>query len=109
MKIAAVVLACAGLAVAGAAAASTQVSDVDYLKANRCEGLAAATGADAKPFAAFVKAHGQTRADYIIQRGQEEYARAKHQAGNDQGAAKAELSGACAAYLDVGASSAAGR
>lgn len=108
MKLTAIALACAGLFAAGSAAASAPVSDVDYLKANRCEGLAAAVGQDAKPFAVLVKRQSQTRADYIIQRGQEEYARAKHQGDNDQGAAKAELAGACAAYLNTASSTGAG-
>src|ERR1700739_2562270 len=44
MKTAAILLATLGLTVAGVAAASERLSDVDYLKANRCRGLAAGMG-----------------------------------------------------------------
>ena len=46
MKTAAVALIAVGLFTAGAASASDRVSDVDYMKAARCKGLATGLGAE---------------------------------------------------------------
>jgi hypothetical protein len=107
MKLAAIVLVAAGLAAAGSAAAATQVSDVDYLKANRCKGLAAGLGADTAGLDAFIKAQGAYRLDYILDRGHEEYARAKRETADANMKARldAELASACTAYLGASAKS----
>jgi hypothetical protein len=101
MKFAAIALTALGLAVAGSAAASSQVSDVDYLRANRCKGLAAGMGADTASVDAFIKTQGSSRLDYIIDKGHEEYARAKRQTSdaNLKDRLNAELATACTAYM----------
>lgn len=104
MKVAAVAFAVLGLAVAGSAAASTRVTDVDYLKASRCKGIAQGMGADTASLQAFLKAEGRTRADYILQRADEEATRARRQTSdaNLKDRLAAELSGACTAYMSAG-------
>ncbi|MFC3069225.1 hypothetical protein [Phenylobacterium soli] len=105
MKFAAIMLVAAGLAVAGsasAAASSAIKSDVDYLKASRCKGLAQGLGGiDTAALDAALKSERFSRADAIVDRAAEEMARAKRQAANanlkDQ--LSAEVAGACMAYL----------
>jgi hypothetical protein len=110
MKRAAIAFVILGLAVAGSAAASSQVTDVDYLKANRCKGIAAGMGADTAGFDAFIKAEGRSRMDYVLQRGEEEASRGKREAAdaNAKDRLTAELSGGCTAYMG-GAKAVAGR
>jgi len=107
MKFAAIAFVLLGLAAAGSAAAATQVSDVDYLKANRCKGLAAGMGEDTSGVDAFIKAQGAYRLDYILDRGREEYARAKRQTSDAylKDRLNAELTSACTAYLGASAKS----
>ena len=110
MKVAAIALAVLGLAVAGSASASGRVTDVDYLKANRCKGLAVGMGADATGFSSFIKTEGVSRVDTILQRGDEEFARAKRQTAdaNIKERLAAELSGPCTAYMTGGGQTMAG-
>jgi hypothetical protein len=106
MKLAALALATLSLAAAGSAAAATHVSDVDYLRANRCKGLAQGLGeADAVAgLGAFIKQQGATRLDAIIERGDEEFTRAKRESSRVDTKARdqAEFSSACTAYMDSG-------
>lgn len=106
MKVAAIAFVALGLAVAGSAAASSRVTDVDYLKANRCKGIAAGMGADTAGLDAFIKAEGRTRMDYVLRRGEEEVSRAKRQTtdANLKDRLSAELSGGCTAYMGEGKS-----
>jgi hypothetical protein len=99
MNITAITLAALGLASAGTVAIAAPVSDVDYLRASRCGGIAAGIGADSSAIDAYLKAAGQSRSTTIIDRGAEEFAKAKRE-GKGEGKARlsAELSGACAAY-----------
>ncbi|MDB5444593.1 MAG: hypothetical protein JWP86_2748 [Phenylobacterium sp.] len=101
MKVAAIAFVALGLAVAGSAAASSRVTDVDYLKANRCKGLASGMGADTAGLDAFIKTEGRSRIDYVLRRGEEEATRAKRQTAdaNQKDRLSAELSGGCAAYM----------
>jgi len=101
MKFAAVLLVAAGLATAGAASASTIKTDLDYLKASRCKGLATGLGADTANLDAALKAESRVRAEVIIDRGKDEMDRAKHQAAdaNMKDRLTAELNGPCMAYL----------
>ena len=110
MKVAAIGLAILGLAVAGSATASGRVTDVDYLRANRCKGLAVGMGADATGFSSFIKTEGVSRVDTILQRGDEEFTRAKRQTANANLKDKlsAELSGPCTAYMTGGGQTMAG-
>ena len=106
MKLAALALATLSLATAIPAAASNHVTDVDYLRANRCKGLAQGLGeADAVAgLNTFIKTEGRSRLDVIIQRGDEEFARAKREASrvDTKARVQAEFSGACTAYMDSG-------
>jgi hypothetical protein len=109
MKFAAIALAAASLLTVGAsaAAASDRVTDMDYLKANRCRGLAAGIGgsADTSGLDSFIKTEGRGRNPYVVQRGQEEFDKAKRQARSTDARERltAELAGPCVAYMGSGA------
>lgn len=102
MKTAAVLFAALGLAVAGAAVAADRITDTDYLKANRCRGLAEGLGSgDTAALDSLIKTQGRSRQETIYQRGQEELARGKKQASSADARDRlsAELNGPCMAYL----------
>lgn len=101
MKIAAIALAAVGLLAAGAAAAADRVSDVDYMKAARCKGIAAGLGSDSAGLDAFLKEQGRSRVSYVLDRGQEEMSRGKREAAKTElkDRTGAELSGPCSAYI----------
>ena len=102
MKAAAVLLMTFGLACATAATATERVSDLDYLKANRCKALAVGLGSgDTSSLDAMIKAQGRSRSDVVLQKADEEAARAKREAGKPELKERlsAELSGACTAYM----------
>ena len=100
----AIAIAALSLSAAGVAAASERVTDVDYLKASRCRGIAAGMGADTASLDAFLKAESRTRVDLILRRGEDEAARAKRETrdANLKDRLSGELSGACTAYMGVG-------
>jgi len=64
MKAAAMLLVTLSFAAAGAATASDRITDVDYLKANRCRGLAEGLGVG--DTASFVDRHQQPRVGKIV-------------------------------------------
>lgn len=101
MKYAVIALAIA--AFAGSASAAERVTDVDYLKANRCKGLATSIEGVVDPAAlnSFVKAERGARASYVVDRGEEEFQRARKEAKSQDRKQRltAELTGACQAYL----------
>ena len=102
MKFAAVMLVAAGLAAAGSAYASSINTDMDYLKASRCKGIAAGLGAaDTGSLDASLKAESRVRSQVVVDRGQEELARAKHQAAdaNMKDRLTSELASVCTAYM----------
>lgn len=101
MRITALAIAAVGLLAATSAVAGEKVSDVDYLKANRCRGLAASDGVDTKAIDAFIKAEGRTRPVAITEMAQREQTRAKREGANPdrKSRVQAELAGACVAYL----------
>jgi hypothetical protein len=102
MKTAAILLATLGLAVAGVATASERLTDVDYLKANRCRGLAEGLGTgDVASLDTLIKTEGRSRVETIYERGQQELARGKKQAANTDARERlsAELNGPCMTYL----------
>jgi hypothetical protein len=103
MKFAAITLAALGLAVAGSAAAA-RFTDVDYLRASRCKGIAAGMGADTHSLDALLKAEGRSRLDTILRHGEEEADRAKRQAtdANMKDRLAAELASSCTAYTGGG-------
>jgi hypothetical protein len=102
MKFAALALACAALA-AGSAAASEKVTDVDFLKANRCKGLATSlTGVvDTAGLESFIKAERGSRAPYVAERADAEFQKARREAksADRKDRLTAELTGPCQAYL----------
>ena len=102
MKLNAITLTAAGvLAAAGSAAAA---SDVDYLRASRCRGLAASgvAAVDTAAMDAFLKTEGRTRTTFVMDRGKAEFDRAKREGKTDSAERKArltaELNGPCQAY-----------
>ena len=105
MKTAAIVLAALGITVAGVATAADRLSDIDYLKANRCRGIAAGLGVtDTASLDALIKSEGRTRMEMVYARGQQEMERAKRDAGYGDSKQRltAELNGPCAAFLSGG-------
>lgn len=102
MKFAVIALVAATFA-AGAASAADRISDVEYLKANRCKGLATGIDGvvDAAALTSFVKAERGARANYIITRGDEEFQRARREAKSADRKERltAELTNSCQAYL----------
>jgi hypothetical protein len=102
MKVSIIALA-AVLAAGSAASAAEKVSDVDFLRANRCKGLATTlTGVvDPASLSAFIKAETGARAPYVIERGSEEFTKAKKEARGEDRKERltAELTGPCQAYL----------
>lgn len=108
---AAVSLAIAGT-VAGAAQSASRLTDVDYLKANRCKGLATSLGvSDTASLDALIKAQGLTRPEVIYEQGQREEARGKKEASHTDGKERltAELNGPCVAFLSGGKETASAR
>lgn len=105
MKSTAVILAVLSLSLAGqvsAAAASDHLTDVDWLKANRCRGLAEGFGVTgASNLDVLIKNEGRNRMDAIYTRGQEEQLRGKRDAAKTDGKDRyqAELNGYCTAFL----------
>jgi hypothetical protein len=103
MKFAVIALAAATFA-AGAASAAERISDVDYLKANRCKGLATSIDGVIDPAAlnSFIKAERGARASYIVNRGDEEFQRARREAKSSDRKERltAELTGSCQAFLN---------
>ena len=100
MKTAAIALAAMGLFAAGAASASDRVSDLDYMKASRCKGLATGLGADSAGLDAFLKEQSRSRSQIIVDRGEDEMTRGKRDASKSDAKDRvnAELTGPCMAY-----------
>lgn len=112
MKSAAILLVTLGLLSAGAAGASDKISDLDYLKATRCKGLATGLGSgDTAALDAMLKTQGRSRSDALLQRATEEMDRARHEAAKSdlKDRLSAELSGPCVAYMSGGKEMAGGR
>lgn len=110
MKAAAALLMTFGLACATAATATERVSDLDYLKANRCKAIAAGLGSgDTASLDALIKAQARSRSDVVLQKADDEIARAKREAGKPELKERlsAELSGPCMAYMGGAAKEAA--
>lgn len=110
MQVAAIALVAASLLSAGAAAAADRVSDMDYLRASRCSGLATGLkGADAPGLAAFVKQEGRQRDDLVAMRAQSEYDRARREAksADRHDRLTEELAHSCAAYVGAATNTAA--
>jgi hypothetical protein len=107
MKLAAIGFAMLSLAVAGTASAAGRVSDTDYLRANRCKGLAVGLGSsETAGLDAFLKAEGRWREPIVLSQGDYEMHRAQREAkdANMKDKLSAELAGPCTAYRSTGAS-----
>ncbi|WP_374654534.1 hypothetical protein [Phenylobacterium sp.] len=103
MKLIAIALTATGLlATAGTAAAA--VSDVEFLRASRCRGLAESGVAqvDTAAMDAFLKAEQRTRTTFVADRGKAEFDKARREGKTDNAERKArltaELNGPCQAY-----------
>lgn len=90
----------AAVLIAGSAVAAEHATDVDYLRASRCRGLASGLSADTAALDAYLKTEARTRDLFVVQRGAEEQARGKRDAKRSERAAKSaeELNGPCQAY-----------
>lgn len=99
MKIA-LVIAMLGSVAAGSAAAAEGVTDLDYIRANRCKGLAVGTGVtDTKGLDGYLKEARRGRAPFALAHADQEFDKAKKDARRNGGKVAAELGGACAAYM----------
>ena len=104
MKTAAVLLVTLslGLTAAGAASAGAHLTDVDWLKANRCRGIAEGLGSgDTAGLDSLIKTEGRNRPDVVYERGQQEAVRGKRDASSQdlRERLSAELNGPCMAYM----------
>ncbi|MCR5876403.1 hypothetical protein LRS10_21010 [Phenylobacterium sp. J426] len=108
MKFAAIFVAAAALASAGSSFASERVSDMDYMKASRCKGLATTlTGVvDASSIDAYLKSARSSRSPAVYERADSEFDKAKREARSEDRKTRltAELTGPCSAYLGAPAS-----
>jgi hypothetical protein len=101
MNTAAAVLTALSLASAATvASAATQASDTDYVRADRCRGLAVGLGLDASALNAFVKQQSAGRSPLVSDRADEEFAKAKREAhGDAKDRLTAEFNSSCTAFM----------
>lgn len=101
MRLTTIALTFAALAIAGSAAAAGRVTDVDYLKAARCKGLATGSSIDTASLDAFLKTEGRLRNEIVVGMAKGEQDKGRREARNTERQAKvqAELAGACTAFL----------
>jgi DNA-binding transcriptional regulator YdaS (Cro superfamily) len=102
MKLIILATAAATLLAVSPAAAASQISDVDYLRANRCRGLASGIpgAVDAAAIDSLVKSESRGRSVYVQQRADQEFDRARREARSDDRKPRLtqELTGACQAF-----------
>ncbi len=103
MKTAIIAIA-AVMSLAGAADAAERMTDMAYVKAARCKGIASGVGqTDTAALDSLLKEQGRSREAYIRQRAENEMTRARREAGRgDENRTRlgAELAGPCAAFLN---------
>ncbi|HEY8616278.1 hypothetical protein [Phenylobacterium sp.] len=103
MKAAAIALAALGLAAAaGAASAAERATDLDYMKASRCKGIAETIGSvDTAGLDSFLKEQKKGRQSFVLERANTEFDKARREAksADRRERLSAELSGACVAYM----------
>lgn len=103
MKFVVFALAATALFAADAALAASRATDVDFLRANRCKGLATAIGGVVDPAGldAFIKAERGARPPSIAARAEEEFDKARREGKSADRRARltAELTGPCQAYF----------
>jgi hypothetical protein len=99
MNIAAVTLVSLSLTSVGGLAVAAPSTDVDYLRASRCRGIAVGLGEDPSAINAYLKGAIAGRSPAILDRADEEFGRAKRQSrGDGKARLQAELAGPCAVY-----------
>lgn len=99
MKITAIGIASLCLAAPAGVAAAGQATDVDYLRASRCRGIATGLGQDASAIGAYLTSASAGRAPAVLERGDQEFDKARRQArGESRTRLAAEYSSACAPY-----------
>lgn len=93
----------------GATAADARLNDLDYVRAHRCAGLAKRLTNDVDQWNAQIKAQRTMRSDYISERANMEFDKARKEAGADsrRDALTEELSGPCAVLMGAPAAIAA--
>ena len=104
MRIATVTLAAAAAALmaAGSALAAGKVTDVDFIKASRCRGIAISTAADTAGLDAWLKAASKSRTMTVIDKAAAAEDSGRREAKTTNAERKArlavELSGPCQAF-----------
>ncbi|MDO8324391.1 MAG: hypothetical protein Q7T23_15800 [Phenylobacterium sp.] len=103
MRIATATLAAvAALMAAGSALAAAQVTDVDYIKASRCRGIAISAAADTADLDAWLKAASKSRSMSVMDKAAvaEDAGRREAKTTNAERKARlaTELSGPCQAF-----------
>ena len=92
------------LATVASAADAPRLSDVAYIAASRCEGLAQGAKMDTKSIKQFLANQDNNRNQYILDKANESREDAQRQASHAQGYAlesvNNELNGSCKAYLN---------
>jgi hypothetical protein len=103
---AAVIALVAILGLAGAAEAADRMSDMAFVKASRCKGIAVGVGQETAALDSLLKEQGRTREAYIRQRAENEMTRARREARSEDRRARlsAELTGVCASLVSPGQS-----
>jgi len=102
MKTTVIALTMLGVMGAGAAVAGGRATDIDYLRASRCKGLAMGMGStDTASLDQWLKAEGRSRIPAVIDRADAERSRGQREAHNMnlKDKVSAELAGPCLAYL----------
>lgn len=96
-----VLTAMAAVLVAGSATAADRGTDLDYIRASRCMGIATGVGADTSDLAAYLKFAGANRTPPAVARGDAEFERARRQArySDVRPRLTAELNTACSGYV----------
>ena len=105
MKFAAFAMIAATLG-AVSASATESMTDLQYIKANRCKGLATTLSTTVDPAAieAFIKSDRGSRMPYVQERASNEFQRARREARSEDRRARltAELTGPCQALMTGG-------
>lgn len=109
MKIFAVSVFALSMCASGAMAADVRLNDLDYVRAHRCAGLAKRLTNDTEQWNAQIKAQRTMRSDYISERANMEFDKARKEAGEGsrRDALTEELSGPCAVLMGAPAAIAA--
>lgn len=103
MKIISISVFTLSICATGAVAADARLNDLDFIRANRCAGLAKtlANVIDADQLNARIKAERNMRSDYVSERAGQALSKARKEAGDEsrREALTEELAGPCAALV----------